>query len=322
MSLIDGSKILMTGFRGRLAGSLSGALTGAREVWGAGRGVNPEEREFWERWGMKLWIGDLGAGDFTGLPDDFDYVIHSAADIRTPDYDEAMRANAEAPALLMQHCRKAKAFLHVSTCGVYHPNKDPWYAFKETDPVGGAPFMGHYTGSKTAGEGAVRAMARLLNLPTIICRLNMQYGTFVDGGLPASHLRAILTDQPIVLPQSVPFVKAPVHEDDLMDFIVPSLQAAKVPAETINWCGDVVLDWREAVEYMGQLVGKTPIIVADDAFSPAPVAGDAAHRATITGPCKVHWKEGVRRIVEFWEPLIRDGKTALQHHAAAQKAVA
>jgi nucleoside-diphosphate-sugar epimerase len=41
--------------------------------------------------------------------------------------------------------------------------------------------MGHYTGTKAAGEGAVRAMARVLSLPTVICRMDVQYGTWRQG---------------------------------------------------------------------------------------------------------------------------------------------
>jgi nucleoside-diphosphate-sugar epimerase len=314
---IAGSKILLTGFNGRLAGSLSEALTSAGELWGASLRITPQERSFWEGRGMKLWEGDLGLDDYRGLPSDFDYVIHTAADVYTQDFALGMRSNAEAPGLLMQHVRGAKAFLHVSTCGVYHPHADPWHLFTETDPIGGSPFMGHYTGTKTAGEGTVRTLARLLNMPTIICRLNMQYGTYADGGLPVKHLKAIIEGQPIVLPQKVPFIKAPIHEDDLIRFVEPSLMAARVPAETINWCGDEAFDWREGIEYLAELVGETAHIVLDDSLSRVPVAGDATHRKTITGSCQVSWKEGLRRIVEFWEPRLRNGGNAFEGRDAA-----
>jgi len=94
---------------------------------------------------------------------------------------DGMRANAEAPALLMQYVRSARAFLHVSTTGVYVEHDDPWYRAVETDVIGGSKLMGHYTGTKAAGEGAVRAMALVLSLPTVICRMDVQYGTWRQG---------------------------------------------------------------------------------------------------------------------------------------------
>ena len=44
-----------------------------------------------------------------------------------------MRVNAEATGLLLEHCRRAKAALIMSTNGVYKPHPDPWHAFREDD---------------------------------------------------------------------------------------------------------------------------------------------------------------------------------------------
>jgi hypothetical protein len=57
--------------------------------------------------------------------------------------------------------------------------------------------------------------------------------------------------------------------------------------------------------------------VLDDSLSRVPVAGDATYRKTITGPCQVSWKEGLRRIVEFWEPRLRNGGNAFEGRDAA-----
>src|SRR6266567_1861481 len=123
----------------------------------------------------------------------------------------------------------------------YVVHDDPWYRAVETDVIGGSKLMGHYTGTKAAGEGAVRAMARVLSLPTVICRMDVQYGTYSDGGLPVKFLASILGHEPIVLPRSHDWVKALVHQDDLRAFIAPCLAAAAVPATTVNWSGDEAL---------------------------------------------------------------------------------
>ena len=42
----------------------------------------------------------------------------------------------------------------------------------------------------------------------------------------------------------------------------------------------------------------------------ASVAGNADKRIAITGPCRAHWRDGVRRLVEVWEPRLREGRSA------------
>jgi hypothetical protein len=37
-------------------------------------------------------------------------------------------------------------------------------------------------------------------------------------------------------------------------------------------------------------------------------APSAVLRTTITGPATVNWRQGLERIVEFWEPRIRAGR--------------
>ena len=146
--------------------------------------------------------------------------------------------------------------------------------------------------------------------------------------LPFAALPAPAQQQDIVVKKDIVYGKGG-NEDLMLNLAVPKGDGpfpAVVCVHGGGWKAGTPrgpgFDGRGGVEYVGALVANTPTIVAADAFSPAPVAGDAAHRTTITGPCKVHWKDGVQRIVEFWEPLIRDGRSALDHHAAAQKAVA
>ena len=101
---------------------------------------------------------DLGEGDFGDLPDDFDYVLHLGAFIFGDDYDQAIRVNAEGTALLMTHCRSAKAVLVMSSTGVYRPDPDPWHAFLEHEPLGGSEIPGTplYSISKVTQEAVAR----------------------------------------------------------------------------------------------------------------------------------------------------------------------
>jgi UDP-glucuronate 4-epimerase len=304
---LAGQRILVTGFTGRLGGAFAEYLAADNEVTGVTLAASDEELTRWRARGVEPYVIDLAGDDYGRLPRDFDYVVHTAAAVYPRDFADGMRANAEAPALLMQHVRSARAFLHVSTTGVYVEHDDPWYRAVETDVIGGSRLMGHYTGTKAAGEGAVRAMARVLGLPTVICRMDVQYGTYSDGGLPVMFLASILNRQPIALPKSRDWVKALVYQDDLRAFIAPSLAAATVPATTVNWSGDEALKGEDWIGYLGALVGVDPVFVYDDDKARPGGAPSAALRTAITGPAAVGWREGLERIAQFWEPRIRAG---------------
>jgi UDP-glucuronate 4-epimerase len=122
---------------------------------------------------MRCVIADLVDADFSGVPDDFDYVLNFAV-VHDRDFGKALAANAEGVALLMGHRRTAKAFLHCSTTAVYQP--DGHRAFAENDPLGDsqrAAGLVTYSITKIAAEAVVRATGRLLALPVTIARLNV-----------------------------------------------------------------------------------------------------------------------------------------------------
>lgn len=308
MEELSGQRILVTGFTGRLGGAFAEKLATSNSVTGVALQASDEELEAWRRRGVEPYVVDLASGDYGDLPADFDYVVHTAAAVYPRTLEDGIRANAEAPALLMQHVRGAKAFLHVSTTGVYTPSEDPHYRSVETDPIGGMARMGHYTGTKAAGEGAVCAMARVLELPTVICRMDVQYGTHADGGMPVKRLADVINGRPINLPGVRSWIKSLIHEDDLFSFVAPCLARAAVPAVVVNWAGDEAVVAEDWIGHLGKLVGREPVYEYDE---PDPLAGGAASadfRISITGPAQLGWREGLARIAEYWEPRIRSGE--------------
>jgi UDP-glucuronate 4-epimerase len=304
---LTGQRILVTGFTGRLGGAFAEYLAADNEVTGVALAASDDELARWRARGVRPYLLDLADEDYGALPSDFDYVVHTAAAVYPTDFEAGMRANAEAPALLMRHTRSARAFLHVSTSGVYVEQNDAWYRATETDIIGGSALMGHYTGTKAAGEGAVRAMSRVLGLPTVICRMDVQYGTYSNGGLPVMFLADLLNGVPIPLPRSYDWVKALIHQDDLLSFIAPCLTAATIPARVVNWSGDEALKGERWIGYLASLVGVEPTYAYDDARARPGGAPSAALRRSITGPAAVNWRDGLERIAEYWAPRIRAG---------------
>jgi UDP-glucuronate 4-epimerase len=305
--VLKGKKILITGLTGNLGGTMAEALVKDNELWGLARYSREGQLEYWKKAGVHPFVGDYATSDLSALPDDFDYVIHSAAaanQVRAAAFEQAMRDNADGVGVLMYHCRKAKAFLHVSTIGVCAPKGDNDELYREDD-VCGSSAMGHYTGSKLAGEGAARAFSLALNIPTIICRMCVQYGATKEGGLPGIVLKMLLQGRPIPLRKGWTNINALISNDDVVRFIEPSLKAAAVPAVTINWGGDVNVPQTEVIEYLAKLAGVAPKWerVDEGGWPSFPI--DPSKRKAITGPCQVEWRDGLKNMYDAIHERLR-----------------
>ncbi|MDD5094927.1 MAG: NAD(P)-dependent oxidoreductase [Dehalococcoidia bacterium] len=304
-------KVLVTGLTGQLAGTIAYELAPHNDVWGLARYTRSGQREYWDGRGVHTVVGDYASGNYDGLPDDFDYVIHAAADTNPKSFESGMYANAEGPGLLMAHCQKARAFMHISATGVYAANPDPNHRYREDD-LTGAAVMGHYDGTKLAGEGAVRATARYLNLPTVICRLGVQYGTFGKGGLLGVLLKVMLDGHPVPLPKKETHTNIiqPISNDDVVEFLEPLLNAATVPALTVNLAGDEVMALEDIFEHFGKLASINPKFVYPDGdvYTYPTVYVDATLRQKIAGYCRVPLRDGLTRMYEGMHEKIRKGR--------------
>ena len=114
-----------------------------------------------EEAGVRCETVNLAAGEFAGLPADFDYVLNLAV-AKSGDWDKDLGANAESVGLLMAHCRSAKAFLHCSSAAVYDPPDDEPRTERSALGDNHKPLFPTYSISKIAGEVVARTMARAL----------------------------------------------------------------------------------------------------------------------------------------------------------------
>jgi nucleoside-diphosphate-sugar epimerase len=183
----------------------------------------------------------------------------------------------------------------MSTHSVYKPWDDPWHVFVETDPLGdvNATHTRTYSVSKISQEAVARYCARAFDLPVIIARMNASYGP--NGGLPAYHLDAVASGQPVTTRWD-PCMYSPIFEDDINEQAAALLAAATVPATIVNWAGDEPVSVQEWAEYMGELAGRPAEVVVKEI--PGTLRGsvaDATKRMSFTGPCKVGWREGLQR---------------------------
>ena len=293
-----GAKILITGPTGQVAAPLALSLAVDNEVWGIARFTDAAARENLERAGIRCQKVNLAAGDFGGIPSDFDYVLNLAV-AKSGRWDKDLGANAESVGLLMAHCPDAKAFLHCSSAAVYDPPDDQ--PRTETAALGDnhKSLFPTYSISKIAGEVVARTMARALGVPTVIARLNVPYGD--NGGWPFYQMEMMRAGVPIPVPPGGPARYNPIHEDDIIATLPKMLEAASVPATTVNWCGNQTVSLQEWCAYIGELVGSEPVFEeSEQALRGGPTDTTLMHE--LVGDTSVDWRDGIRRMVTKFHP--------------------
>ena len=85
--LLKGKKVLITGLTGQVANPLALALAKESDVWGIARFSDPKKKADLEAAGITCVKVDLAEGDYSGVPDDFDYensTMHATLDFGGP----------------------------------------------------------------------------------------------------------------------------------------------------------------------------------------------------------------------------------------------
>jgi UDP-glucuronate 4-epimerase len=303
--VLENATIIVTGATGQVGLPVARQLARSNTVWAPARFSDPKARAALEEAGVHCVVADLGSGEgYDDLPEKADYVLNFAV-AKTQDSDADITANAESVGLLMTRYASAKAFLHCSSTAVYAPQGGQ--ELPETSPLGDnnhTQMMPNYVLSKVAAEAVARTYARTLNLPTIITRLNVPYGD--NGGWPWYQLLMMAGGMAIPVPPDGGAYHL-IHEDDIVRTLPALLDAAAVPAVTVNWAGSERVTIEEWVSYIGELTGKTPEFTVDPpAFEGT--SADGTKLASIVGePSQVPWKVGIKRMVQARNPEMMVG---------------
>jgi UDP-glucuronate 4-epimerase len=297
--------IVVTGVTGQVAEPVAIALARHNQVVGAARFKDGKARERLEEAGIRCVAIDLAVGDVGGLPADADYVINFAVS-KTNDWNRDLMANSGGLAWLMEHHRRASAFLHCSTTGVYKPLGH--HVFAEEDQLGDNhgvwPFLRTYSISKIAAEATARWAAERFGLPTTVARLSVPYGD--RGGWPAIHLEMMINGTDIPVHVDAPSVYHPLHEDDIIAMVPALLGAATDPATTVNWGGDQAVSVEEWCGYLSELTG-VPVRFAPTRDTIDSVQIDLTRMHELVGTTAVAWKDGMRRMVAARHPELLGG---------------
>jgi nucleoside-diphosphate-sugar epimerase len=304
--LLEGRKILITGPTSQVAFPLARELAKSNEVHGMARFGRAEDRERIEAVGVHPLTIDLARDSLEPVPRDFDYVLNFAV-VKSADFGYDLAANAEGAGRLMSHCRDAKGFLHCSSGAVYqYAGNRP---LKESDPLGDnhRVLFPTYSISKIAAEVVVRFAAQQWELPTSIARMSVPYGE--GGGWPWFHLMMMKAGQSIAVHRERPNLYNPIHQEDYIAHVPKLLAIAEVPATTVNWGGSDAVSIEEWCGYLSELTGLEARFQESE-HALGSLAMDLTRMHQLLGRTRVHWRDGIRRLVEARNPelLQSDGK--------------
>jgi UDP-glucuronate 4-epimerase len=291
---LKGSNILITGATGMVARPLVAAYAKSAVVYALARYARAEDRKSIEQSGARPIAADLcDPSSLSAIPANIDYVINCAV-ARTNNIERDYAVNADGVGHLMARCRSAKAFLQISTTGVYeYRGPEP---HKESDPLGDShrSMFATYSISKIAGERVCMFAAQQLGIPTTIARLCVPYGDF--GGWPYFHLMMMKNGAPIEVHPDRPNYFNLLHIDDCIEKIPRLLAAATKEVTLTNFSGEPRTSLEEWCAYLGELAGVTPRF-AETPNALGSLCTDLTRMRSLVGDTQVDWREGLRRMV-------------------------
>jgi UDP-glucuronate 4-epimerase len=289
-----GWKVLVTGATGRVGFPIARKLARDNTVYGLARCSNPGDADRLREAGVVPIQADIAALDLDSLPSGISHVFHAAA--RTgqdaaSDWATTFKVNTDAAGALMAKLKGIESFVLCSSGSTYeYQGRRP---LREDDPPG--VHLGVYSLSKIAAEAICRFACLECDVPTTIIRIFSTYGPL--GGAPADRLQRIRDGKPVVLHPDAPNNYNPIFEDDYVRLGIRALEAASVPALTVNWAGSETVSAEDYCSYLGQLLGK-PVRFRYDDRAPWPIWPDVTLMHDRLGHTRIPWREGMRRMAE------------------------
>jgi UDP-glucuronate 4-epimerase len=296
-------KILIAGGTAPIIRPITEALAAEHEVWVIARFTAPGVKDQLRARGVRTWRWDMGRDSLDGLPTDFTHVLHAAVHRgESGDFDGAIEANVAGVGRIMTHCRRACAFIYVST-GALYAEHGLDHLYSETDPIAAvASWLPAYPVVKISAEGAVRALAAALGVRTVIARLNAVYGSRGQGGIPVLLYREMLAGTPVPIPQKAgQSLTSLLHADDLVRQVPLLWKVATSPALILNWGGDEAVGIQDCMAYIASITGVQARFVRGNVMRQT-YAFDNTKRRALIGDCSVHWKEGIQQTLETHFP--------------------
>lgn len=292
--------VMVTGVTGQVAESVATRLARDHRVVGLARFHDAEARARLEAAGVECVAVDLSSGDLSSVPTEVDALANFAV-VKTQKWHVDLPANAEAVGLLMGHVRPSR-MLHCSSTGVYRPAGATVLDERAALGDNHAAIMPTYSISKIAAESVVRTMARHLDIPTTIARLNVPYGVGPDGtprGWPAFHLAMMEAHLAIPVFPDRPNLFNPISLDQIADTVLPLLDAASTDVTTLNWAGSEQVSLEQWCERLGER-SSLPVAFEETTDTIGGVTVDTSALERVIGRRLDGWEAAFDALADAW----------------------
>lgn len=182
-------------------------------------------------------------------------VIHCAAEIRSPLWEEHWQANVDATRNMLEWSVRHKAvrFIFLSTGAVYGERHGLANELDLPRP------LGCYAHSKYLGENLCRAFGQSFSLPVAIYRLYFPYIVGQSSGVFATLAEKLRAGNPVTFNLYGSPRLTPTALEDAVQAIALSADP-DFPPQTYNLCGDEVLCVGDLIFAMADALGVDPVL--------------------------------------------------------------
>jgi nucleoside-diphosphate-sugar epimerase len=227
-------------------------------IYGVSRFTTLAGRTVYEEAGIKTLVGDLRDQAFLDSLPDCPVVFYLAgAKFGTAGNPKLLQEmNVELPRLVAQRFPRSRIAAFSTGC-VYSYTTPLSGGALETFPL--EP-VGEYARSCLGREEAFMEGSRRHGTPVVLLRIN--YSVEFRYGVPVDIGRKVLNGEPIDL--TMGYVNL-IWQNDALNHIVQSLKLAAAPPVPINITGSEIVTVRGIATRMGELLGREPVLVGEEA---------------------------------------------------------
>ena len=290
---LDGD-ILVLGVGGKMGPTLAELLVraGARRVIGVSRFSDEEQRGYLESVGVETVKADLlDEAALIDLPDaPYIYMMAGFKFGSTGNESMTWAMNSWLPGRVLQRYPDSK-MVYVSSGNVYAFSPSAGNGAKEDGEIGP---VGEYAQSRLGGERIAEHFCRAQGTPLAIARLF--YASELRYGIIHDIAWKVFQEEPIDL--AMGHVNQ-IWQGDANAYLARMFPLCTSPATVINLTGPEVLSVREIARQVGELLGKEPVFVGQEADSA--LLGDASRLVEQFGKPDIAPEQIVRWVARWVE---------------------